>query len=268
MSNAGIGIVVHDLDGKVVEANYAYARLLGYTLDEALLLRVDDVMHPDVMAKRDEDLGMLLRGDREKISAERKFIRRDGTTIWVRARKSVLTRDTETYVLVCVEDWTEHRERLTELEHAAEHDWLTRVKNRSGLHADIAGRMELSRNVAILMIDLNDFKSVNDSYGHRVGDEVLKQVAKGLVELVGPRDTVARRSGDEFVIVTTPDRVEHIAELVHEGLRRGISVDLAHVPVLYMSAAVGRARLINGMTLADLLDAADSSMYDNKRSRA
>jgi diguanylate cyclase (GGDEF)-like protein/PAS domain S-box-containing protein len=268
MSNAGIGIVVHDLDGRVVEANYAYARLLGYTLDEALQLSVDDVIHPDARAKRDEDLRTLLGGAHERISAERKFVRRDGTTIWVRSRKSILTRDAETYVLVCVEDWTEHRERLSELEHAADHDWLTRVKNRSGLHADIAGRMETTRAIALLMIDLNEFKSVNDNYGHRVGDEVLKQVARRLVEVVDPQDTVARRSGDEFVIVTSPERVERISDLVHRALLSPIGVEVDHAPPLHMSAAVGSASLINGMTLTDLLDAADRSMYRHKRSKA
>lgn len=268
MSDAGIGIVVHDLDGKIVQANHAYARLLGYTIDEALQLSVDDVIESDVRAKRDDDLRALIGSEGENLSAERRFIRRDGTTIWVRSRKSVLTRGAQTYVLVVVEDWTEHRERLSELEHAAEHDWLTGMKNRSGLYADIARRVREGQAVAVLMIDLNEFKAVNDTFGHRVGDEILKHVANRLVDLVDPHDTVARQSGDEFVIVTSPERVERIVRRVHESLLKAIGVELHGVPMMHMSAAIGHARLVDGMALADLLDAADHNMYDHKRGKA
>lgn len=252
MSNAGIGIVVHDQDGRVVQANDAYARLLGYTVDEALGLRADDVFQ---------------RGDHEDKSpvTEQKLVRRDGSTIWVRARKSVLDRGAQSYVLVIVEDWTEHRERLSELEHTAEYDWLTGVRNRSGLHADIARRIDGSEAVSAVMIDLNEFKSVNDAYGHRVGDELLKQVARRLVDLVGPDDTVARLSGDEFVIVTIPGRAELISGQVHGALIKAIDVGLDGIPLLHMTTATGHAGLVDSMSPTDLLDAADRSMYDNKR---
>ena len=254
MSNAGIGIVVHDQDGRVVQANDAYARLLGYTVDEALGLRADDVFR----RVDDED---------DSPVTEQKLLRRDGSTIWVRARKSVLDRGVESYVLVIVEDWTQHRERLSELEHTAEYDWLTGVRNRSGLYADIAHRIKAGQSVAVVMIDLNEFKSVNDAYGHRVGDELLRQVAARLVDLVEPDETVARLSGDEFVIVTTPGRARRMSGQVHGALVKAIDVGLDGIPLLHMTTATGHAGRVDGMSPTDLLDVADRNMYDHKRGK-
>jgi len=117
----------------VVEANQAFADMLGYTLTEALALTAAQVIHPEDKAQRDADAGRLLGGQLPNLATERRLIAKDGSTIWARVRKSVRHQDGQMVVMVIIEDWTTQHEQVTRLEHAADHDELTGLLNRRGL---------------------------------------------------------------------------------------------------------------------------------------
>jgi diguanylate cyclase (GGDEF)-like protein len=126
--------------------------------------------------------------------------------------------------------------------------------------------------VAVLMLDLNGFKAVNDRHGHAAGDEALREVARRLRRCVRERDLVARLGGDEFVVVLTdlgpapPDAAADTVERVRAALAEPIAVD--HGTCVELRAAIGVAGFpADGATVADLLSVADQAMYAAKASR-
>jgi len=163
------------------------------------------------------------------------------------------------------------RDRLQiHLAHQATHDSLTGIANRAAAVAGIQDAMyRAARNgeaMALLFVDLNDFKSVNDRYGHEMGDEVLRQVSLRLTDCAGAGDLVARLGGDEFVVVseriTGVDRAMDLAHRVISGVTRPI--DLGQVSVT-VGAAVGVAMTLDGPEdPLRLLARADAAMYRAK----
>lgn len=154
------------------------------------------------------------------------------------------------------------------LEHSATHDRLTDLPNRDGFHrrgADILAQAE-SETAAMLFIDLDDFKEVNDAFGHAAGDRVLVAVARRLMSLTRSIDLVGRLGGDEFVILVgdssdrpaNRDRVQVIADRALEELRRPIDIGESNVSV---AASIGAAIVPMPTTLETLLAEADSAMY-------
>jgi len=131
------------------------------------------------------------------------------------------------------------------------------------------------RCVAVLMLDLNGFKAVNDRHGHAAGDEALREVARRLRRCVRERDLVARLGGDEFVVVLTdlgpahpalPDAAVDTVERVRAALAEPIAVD--HGTDVELRAAIGVAGFpADAATVADLLSVADRAMYAAKASR-
>lgn len=152
-----------------------------------------------------------------------------------------------------------------ELEHRATHDSLTDLPNRALFARRL--REAVSRGaVAVLFLDLDDFKRINDSLGHEAGDRLLVQVAERLRASVREGDTVSRLGGDEFTIlvedVSKPDRAEEIAARVLRGLREPFEIDGRELRV---TGSVGVSVGSPGMQSPEsLLGAADSAMYDAK----
>lgn len=154
-----------------------------------------------------------------------------------------------------------------ENDHRARHDKLTGLLNRAGLERE----MELMRNdnphddLALFFIDLDNFKSVNDTYGHAAGDMLLRAVSERLLELVGPGDIVARLGGDEFVMISAVGLVQP-AEF---GAAALAAIKGAHTLVesnSSVTASIGVAQMsLHGSSLNELMEAADVQLYQAKR---
>jgi diguanylate cyclase (GGDEF)-like protein/PAS domain S-box-containing protein len=193
---------------------------------------------------------------------------RDGYDVWVRD-DAVLRRDSDGRprlhgVLVDVSQEKTLEERLA---HMVDHDALTGLVNRAHFHRlvdeALAGRVDGRRAVAVLYVDLDDFKAVNDSFGHAVGDRVLVAVADRLRELVPPTGAVARLGGDEFAVLLTgtPAAVRRAVAAVQEMGQVSVPVGGAWARV---SASVGAASAGRAHTTEKLLHDADQVMYDAK----
>jgi diguanylate cyclase (GGDEF)-like protein/PAS domain S-box-containing protein len=202
--------------------------------------------------------------------------RKDGTVLEVQVAEIGETRDGSSQYVV--RDVTEIKNREAALAHRAEHDWLTGLVNRarfeSRLHEmlvpGVPGRLGTSRQIAVLFIDLDGFKPVNDRYGHAAGDAVLVAVADRLRDSTRGSDLVARLGGDEFAVlleVRDHDEVTRVAQriqgsferpIVYDGqeLRVGASIGIADTHVDDESAA---------LSAAELLHAADLAMYAVKQ---
>jgi diguanylate cyclase len=159
--------------------------------------------------------------------------------------------------------------RIEEAERTALVEPLTGLTNRRGLEAAIEFRLAQKRRFSLLMLDLNGFKNINDTYGHMAGDQVLKQFAAELKEIFRVTDSVGRWAGDEFVVVLDSVQAEanDYAERVKSWVFGDYSVGGSEQQrKVHVDAAVGVAEWRPGETMAELLGRADQLMYRQKRS--
>jgi diguanylate cyclase (GGDEF)-like protein/PAS domain S-box-containing protein len=204
----------------------------------------------------------------QPLRAEYRMLTRDGTEVWVRDEAYAMADDTQSGRRMSqglLVDITDHKRLESKLIHDALHDPLTGLANRVLLRDHLERALaRLGRShgsVALLFVDLDDFKRVNDGLGHDAGDELLVAVAHRLQACVRPEDTVARLGGDEFAILLdraeTPEVAAAAARRVLDGLRTPFTLRGNEVPV---SASLGVA-LGAESELDDLLREADIAMY-------
>jgi diguanylate cyclase (GGDEF)-like protein/PAS domain S-box-containing protein len=243
--------------------------LLGYSVEEwehdaELFARL---LHPDdrerVLAAHEHT-----RNTQEPLSIEYRLISRDGRVVWLRDEGVVVVDPDgrplhlQGYLL----DITREREAEAQLRQLALYDPLTGLANRAFFHERLRHATELrhdpARPTALLFIDLDGFKSVNDRWGHDTGDEVLKEIAQRIDGAVRSADTAARLGGDEFAVVLTegvaPERAVEVAERLLEEIAR--PVDTGSVR-LVTEASIGIAL---GKDMDAMLREADIAMYRAK----
>jgi diguanylate cyclase (GGDEF)-like protein len=160
--------------------------------------------------------------------------------------------------------------RIEEAERTALAEPLTGVSNRRGTEAAIEFRLAQKRRFSVLMLDLNGFKKINDTYGHLAGDQVLKQFAAELKGLSRATDTVGRWGGDEFVVVLDSPQAD--ADDYAGRLKRWVFGDYTvggpgEQRKVHVDAAVGVVEWRPGETMAEMLGRADRLMYQQKQSR-
>src|ERR687894_139846 len=254
---------------QVLETNTTFQGMFGYS-DEELkeMTNYDFVTH----SREDIDAGVRrIVQEGRGFFGERKYRRRDGTVLDVEVSGSVIPYQGEEVVCGVARDLTERKELEEQLRHQAFHDSLTELPNRTLFldrlgHALARARRE-DGPVAVLLMDLNDFKDVNDSLGHDAGNAVLIEVAERLRESVRPGDTVGRIFGDEFaVLLEAPTSIEEagrVAERLQKGLQAPFDVDGEEV---FVSPSIGIAL---GESPDDrpeeVLRQADLAMYEAKR---
>lgn len=209
----------------------------------------------------------------EPLRAEYRMLTRDGSEIWVRDEAFATTDDTRSGHRVSqgmLIDNTDRKRLESRLIHDALHDPLTNLANRvllrDHLERALARQSRAPGRVALLFVDLDDFKRVNDSFGHAAGDQILCRVAERLVGAVRESDVVGRQSGDEFAVLLGPiiadDEASAAAERILRELRRPIQLGGRSIVV---GGSIGVAVSDGpGMAAEDLLLRADAAMYAAK----
>jgi len=210
----------------------------------------------------------------EPLRAEYRMLARDGTEVWVRDEAYAMADDARSGKRMSqglLIDTTDRKRLESKLIHDALHDPLTGLANRvlvrDHLERALARQGRSPGVVALLFVDLDDFKRVNDTYGHPVGDDILVQVATRMVEAVRADDVVGRQSGDEFAIVL--GRVGGIeeailaAERILRELRRPIVLGGRSI-VVGGSIGIALAAVDTPATVEDLVTQADAAMYAAK----
>ncbi|MGO9750656.1 MAG: PAS domain S-box protein [Solirubrobacteraceae bacterium] len=271
--DAPIGMALAELDGNFVQVNQALCEITGYKAAELCATSFAAITHPDDAAGDRELTDALLRGTLDHYHREQRYLRASGEPVWVALDATVLRdRDGKPQQLLGqVVDITKRRRLEQELRHLAGHDPLTGLPNRRRLEA------ELDRHVAyvnrygdrgaLLVLDLDHFKTVNDTLGHNTGDQLIVSVAGLLRQRMRASDTVARLGGDEFAILLpeadagTAQRVA--AEIVRDISRNAVVLS-GHQP-RRVTASIGvvliKQALANG---EEVLVNADLAMYDAK----
>lgn len=194
-------IFVHDRDGRLLDANHVACESLGYAREELLAMNVCDIdqyCEDDALAWKGLEQGRT-------ITLETEYRRRDGSSFPVEVRMGLIELAGTEQVLAFSRDITERKLTERRLDHLAHHDMLTGLPNRllfnDRLSQTLVKAQRTGARVAICFLDLDQFKVVNDTLGHAVGDDVLKRSAQRLRESVRLGDTVARLGGDEFIIL-------------------------------------------------------------------
>lgn len=266
---APIGMVLLANDGTLLRTNEALARMLGRTVRELTGSSIFSVVHADDRGEAVERaLAVLHRNDNDPL--EVRFVRADGRTAWARFTATVI-RDEDgspQHTIAHIEDVTDERTLREQLERAAAHDPLTGLLNRAGFANRFAEIAETSDAPgALLIIDLDGFKAVNDAHGHAAGDELLEQIAGRLVDSVRVTDLVGRLGGDEFAIYQ-PDVVDAaMVVALGERVRAALAAPFAiRAGVVGVSGSVGVALLDGAVTLPRALASADAASYTAKRS--
>jgi diguanylate cyclase (GGDEF)-like protein/PAS domain S-box-containing protein len=267
-SPLGIGLIT--LDGNILDANSAFSTMTGRREEDLIGVKLELLIHPDDRARVIEEGAARLLGGSETPPSPARLLQPDGRVVWIMSDVSLVSNPegTPDYAIVLAADVTERIKLEERLEYQAFHDPLTQLANRARLH-DLLETAWERRNgrgeLAILFVDLDRFKQVNDSLGHVAGDELLLLVARRLERSVRAGDAVARFGGDEFVVVceniTSRDEALQIAGRIRESLARTYRLSSGEATV---AASVGIAIDDEQATVDDLLRDADMAAYRAK----
>ena len=270
--HAPIGMAFTDRDGNFFKVNPALGRLLGCTEDDLLESGLAMRSHPDDVDRSLAFHRSLFGNSRGGAQWEQRLLRHDESSVWVRVSATIVRAndDEPLYGLVQLEDITHVKQSRDQLTYDATHDALTGLPLRKlvfdHLELALAGARRNGSEVAVLFVDLDHFKPVNDSLGHGAGDELLAEVAARLRNAVRGGDTPGRFGGDEFVVVcpglTAVRDVVVVAERVRALLAKPFRIRGRDV---FIGASIGIAVAAGDATPESLLRDADSAAYRAKQ---
>lgn len=273
----GVGMLVTDLDRRILRANAAFCQLIGRTLEEVVGKTPNDFSHPsdsDDSASLSAD--RMVRSDGGHLDLERRYLRADGGVVHTEVHLSVLRNedDEPEYLFFQVVDITSRKRVEDELQRLAMHDPLTGLPNRyllqDRLETALARAQRSRRLVVVLFIDVDHFKLVNDSLGHSTGDTLLVQLAGRLMRESRSGDTVARFGGDEFVMVCEDVKDAAEAKVIGERVLKLFDAPFSIAEQqLYVTVSTGIVVAPPDATPVTVLRDADAAMYQAKdRGRA
>ncbi|MDP9083345.1 MAG: EAL domain-containing protein [Pseudomonadota bacterium] len=267
------GIFRTTTDGRYLAANPALARIYGFDSPEDLIRSLQDIrqqLYVDPMQR--EEFMRVIRARGSVTGFESQVFRRDGSIIWI-SENARAVEDAEGGLLYyegTVEDVTERKLYEARLERQANYDALTGLANRAlfndRLEQSILTAERSGGAPAVVFIDLDRFKFINDSLGHQIGDALLCTVAKRLRTCVRDCDTVARLGGDEFVVlVNGHGGAQSVKELVDRLIAQIAKPWVVEESTINITCSVGAALYpTHGKSAAVLLKHADSAMYRAK----
>jgi diguanylate cyclase (GGDEF)-like protein/PAS domain S-box-containing protein len=266
--DAAIGMAMVDTEGRWQRANRALSELTGYPQDRLIGMGFADLTHPDDLPKDLNALQEMLDGVRDRFQTEKRYFHADGHVIWVSLHTSIV-RDVDgnpMYLLSQMQDISERKANEARLTHRASHDELTGLPNRGMLEDRMVLALNRQRRerkpIAILYLDLDGFKRVNDTHGHDAGDYLLIAIAKRLTALVRPTDVVSRLGGDEFVVLCEAmdeTAATRLAKRIVEVVPKPITVEGVQLAV---TPSIGIALTRDPATRSGhLLADADMAMY-------
>jgi diguanylate cyclase (GGDEF)-like protein/PAS domain S-box-containing protein len=269
-ANAPIGMALVEVNGGWLQVNDALCRIIGYPEGDLKATTLDAITHPEDIGLAADDLQRLLAGKIPSYQVEKRYRHAWGHYVWVLLTVSVV-RDVQghaLHIIKQVQDITERKDGARQLEYLVDHDFLTGLYNRRWFERELAREVERAQRYktpgAVLVIDLDHFKDINDSLGHKAGDDLLKGVAGLLKQRARRGDVLARLGGDEFALLlpqTPADHAEIVADEIVKTLSRRMAASASQSVVV--TASVGVA-ISDGLTDTELLAYADLAMYEAK----
>jgi diguanylate cyclase (GGDEF)-like protein/PAS domain S-box-containing protein len=276
LNSIGDSVFCADVSGNINYLNSVAERFTGWSLEEAAgkpvaeVLRIKDAKSGEIVSNELEKA--IGQAHSVQLPSDGVFVRRDGIEIPVEGSVAPIhDHDGELAgAVIVVRDVSEARTMAQQISHLAEHDALTGLPNRLLLNDRASQAIGLaSRNnkrLALLFLDLDGFKHINDSLGHPTGDKLLQSIAKALVGCVRAADTVSRQGGDEFVVLLSemehPEDVAITAKRMLEAVAEPHFINLRD---LHVTASIGlSAYPDDGLDAETLVKNADTAMYQAK----
>jgi diguanylate cyclase (GGDEF)-like protein/PAS domain S-box-containing protein len=274
LENAPIGMAVLSLEGAFSLVNHSLCALVGYEKDELERINFQDITHPDDLAADLSNIRHLLDGSTTSYQLEKRYLRKNGEIVWVQLTRFV-QRDNggaPLYFIAQIEDISERLRSQEQIKQLAYYDALTNLPNRrllmDRLNHALAQAKRFKRSMAVMYLDLDNFKQINDTLGHDYGDELLKVVAERLLTCVRSVDTVCRQGGDEFIIalgeITNPQDSTIVAEKIIKVINEPVHIK---GNMLQVTTSIGIA-VYPGNSAAEameLMKKADLAMYEVKK---
>jgi diguanylate cyclase (GGDEF)-like protein/PAS domain S-box-containing protein len=269
--HAPIGMALMDMNRRRVHVNDALCRLTGYSRNQLVGTAAKTITHADDVDLDTEDRQRLLAGEIAAYQIEKRYVHAWGHYVWVLVTVSLVrnNKGQPLYFISQVQDISQRKAQERRLELLVDHDFLTGLFNRRHFDQELAKEVRRAARYgpsgAVLLIDLDHFKEVNDQFGHRAGDDLLKTAAKALKHSIRQSDTLARVGGDEFAVIlphTDADQAQLVADGIVKALRRQTVV--LGDRVIFTTASVGVA-MFDHLTSAEMLACVDRAMYDAKK---
>jgi diguanylate cyclase (GGDEF)-like protein/PAS domain S-box-containing protein len=270
---AAIGMALVAPDGRLLQINHSLCEILGYTENELLATDYQAITHPDDLPATLLQMDQLQRGVSPAFQLEKRYQHKQGHTVWVLLTVSLFhDRQSQTSRFIFqIQDITDRKRAEERLLHDAFHDALTGLPNRALFIDHLKLSIERSKRggaefFAVLFLDLDRFKIINDSLGHMVGDQLLIGIARRLEKCLRPGDTVARLGGDEFTVLLEDVQAEEEIIQVAERLQKELSLPFnicGHE--VFTTVSIGIALSTLGYDQPEnLLRDADTAMYRAK----
>jgi len=268
-------MVFSSAQGIFLEVNESYCQMTGRTRDELVGRDSKHFTYPEDIGISEEVNRQITSGETDQVRYTKRFLHKNGRIVI--AEVSVCSARDESgktlYFISSVRDITEERALANQLSYQALHDPLTGLANRA-LFDDRLEQAQ-SRSIrqdetdAVLLLDLDDFKGVNDAYGHLVGDQLLVSIARRFEKVTRTSDTICRFGGDEFLYLaeglTSPSEAEKIAKRLLEALSEPFIFEDVHIEQRASVGIVVWDGASTNMTSVELVQNADASMYKAKR---
>lgn len=278
MDNAVDAFFIHDFEGNILDCNKEACRSLGYSREELLSLGVKDFVVGLISDEERAASGGNTPWQRAMSGAlgeivslrENEHRRKDGSTFPVEVVLSPMDYGGRRVIFATARDVSARKAAEEQLIHRAFHDSLTGLPNRAlfmdRLEHALARQDRRGNSISLLFVDLDDFKTINDSWGHDAGDQVLVETGSRLSAGVRAGDTVARLAGDEFTVllenVYTPEESEVVARRLTAKLREPFTISGRET---FITASIGVMPALASGNARDLLERADQAMYRAKR---
>lgn len=277
------GMLLMDLDGRIIDSNPAIQQLLGHSFGELERRRISEFVHRDDRDKSRSAFRRMIAEGESSLRLQHRLVARDGEILWVDVSVSLVPDSDghKSFAITMIQDITQRKKAETALlsqaalnEHQALHDALTGLANRTLFRTRIAQAVKARRRTearsAVLVMDLDGFKEVNDSLGHAAGDDLLVELGRRLKTALRSSDTVARLGGDEFGVLLplagVPEDVLNAVERMQAAIENPITL---HGLSLSLEASIGIAVYPDdGKDVETLLRCADGAMYHAKAEKS
>lgn len=266
-----VGLAYLAPDGRWLRVNRKLQEIVGYSEEELLGMRFQQMTHAEDLAQDIDALRRLRDGEATEVIREKRYLRKDGQAVWVKVTVMPIQNALGQPNFISVIEDISNRKRMEEaLHHQANHDSLTGLPNRTLLLDRLAQAMSYAdrtgKFLAVMLIDLDRFKNINDSLGHEAGDKVIVETGRRLSAHGREGGTVARLGGDEFVVLMTNlAHEEDVAPVAHKLL------DALRVPMIMHDQELAAVASIgisiypkDGTDGSTLLRNADAAMYRAK----
>jgi diguanylate cyclase (GGDEF)-like protein/PAS domain S-box-containing protein len=273
-NQVAVGIAHVSPTGRWLRVNQKLCDILGYSSEEMRRMTFQELTHPDDVTQGVEFMQQLLTGEINNFSLKKRYIHKDGQPVWTNVTISLVRSDRgePDYFIAVTEDISLRKKAESQLDYLSNHDVLTGLPNRNLLKDRLEQEMAFAHRdkhlVAVLFVDLDRFKNINDSLGHVIGDQVIMAIATRLSSCIREGDTVARLGGDEFAMVlANMTHEEDVSIVANKVLQTVAQVVQASSHELLVTASIGISLYPrDGEDFNELLRNADTAMYRAKDS--